>query len=150
MDHGGNQGGYGQGKGQGNGQGNGQGHDQDDVQGNDGSDEQDNQSLSSDDDDSAHIKEVDDDDDDFEGTPTDEDVQKAREEAEQHELQCKKQKSDKLADTGNLDENDISLLSDAITEVSKSRLKGISKKKLQLTKKLEDHINDLTEAINKI
>ena len=73
MEQGGNQ----RGSDQGNGQGNGQGNEQDDGQGDDGRNGKDNQSLSLDDDDSNNNS----DDGDSEDTPTNEDVQKAREEA---------------------------------------------------------------------
>ena len=50
----------------------------------------------------------------------------------------------------NLADEDLGLLTDAITKVAKSSLKGISKKNLWLTNQLVEHINQLTEAINKV
>ena len=70
---------------------------------------------SSDDDGSEQKK---DDDDDSYGNPTDEEVNKAREEVQQH--LHKKRKADKSANIISLAQDDISLLCDAIVEVAKS------------------------------
>ena len=100
---------------------------------------------SSDDDGSEQNK---DDEDDSDGNPTDEEVNKAQEEVQQHPH--KKRKADKSANTVSLAQDDISLLCDAIAEVAKSSLKGVSKKQLQLTSELAEHVNQLIEAINKV
>ena len=101
--------------------------------------------LSSDDDGSEQKKE---DDDDSDGNPTDEEVNKTQEEVQQHPH--KKRKADKSANTVSLAQDDISLLCDAIADVAKSSLKGVSKKQLQLTSELAEHVNQLIEAINKV
>ena len=49
-----------------------------------------------------------------------------------------------------LAKDDIRLLSDAITKIAWSNLKGIGKRKLRLTNQLEEHVNTLTEAINEV
>ena len=100
---------------------------------------------SSDDDGSEQNK---DDDDDSDGNPTDEEVNKAQEEVQQHPH--KKRKADKSANTVSLAQDDISLLCDAIAEVAKFSLKGVRKKQLQLTSELAEHVNQLIEAINKV
>ena len=49
-----------------------------------------------------------------------------------------------------LAKDDIRFLSDAVTKVAWSNLKGIGKRQLQLTNQLEEHVNTLTEAINEV
>ena len=44
----------------------------------------------------------------------------------------------------------MNLLSEVITKVAQSSLKGIGKKQMRLTNKLVEHINTLTEAINEV
>ena len=54
----------------------------------------------------------------------------------------------KMTTTFNLANEDINLLSDSIAEVAKYSLKGISKKHLQLTNNIIEHMNQLIEAVN--
>ena len=49
-----------------------------------------------------------------------------------------------------INEEYISFLFEVITEVSQSSLKGIGRKKMRLTNKMEEHINALTDAINEV
>ena len=50
----------------------------------------------------------------------------------------------------NLADEDKNLFSNSIAEVAKSILKGISKKHIRLTKKITEHVNQLTEAVNEV
>ena len=44
----------------------------------------------------------------------------------------------------------MSLIVDVVTEVMKTKFKGIGKQQMRLTKKLTEHVNNLTEAIWKV
>ena len=49
-----------------------------------------------------------------------------------------------------LDKEDIGFLADAVIEVEKTILEGLSTQQMQVAKKFIEHVNKLTEVINKV
>ena len=61
-----------------------------------------------------------------------------------------KRKDDQKNHTINLDKDDMGFLIDAITEVAKTNLEGLSTQQMQVANRIIEHVNRIMEAINEV